>query len=288
MWTGLVEKSFSIRRRLTNEIRNAAIKEGADLVGVCSVENYRCVQATPTGHAPDDILPNSRHIIVLVVAGIDFPRLDRVDTLSYPGLEVKAHNYPLGTPEYNVNNTTLQCGRGGYAHIDLLAYKLARFIIQSGFAAVPIGGGHPYFQEPLHGVISHKHAAVQAGLGQIGISSLLLTPEYGPNCYLVSVLTDAPLVDNEPFTQKLCEAAQQECGLACVSKCPQKAISFEDGDSLPIPSQNGLIDKEACQKRFQVLAGAMGYYKDIHHERHHGITIHCGTCVRACPIGRLV
>jgi|GEM_PF-461358 len=275
-------------KRLTNEVKNYAINEGVDLVGIASVENYLKVQTPPEGHAPWDILPGSSNIVVMIVAGIDFPRLDKLVPLNYPGLEKPIDDYPLGTPEYNANNTTLQCGRGGYAHLDILAYKMARYLIKNEFNAVPIGTGHPYFQDPLHGVISHKHAAVQAGLGQMGLSSLLLTPEYGPNCYLVSVLTDAPLESDKPFQKELCQFYQKECGLACVHKCHQRAIGFDWKSNIPIPPERGTVDKAACQARFANLAGAMGYHKDIHHGRHHGITIHCGTCVRACPIGRRI
>lgn len=280
--------SPGLRRRLTNEVKNYAIKEGVDLVGIASVENYLKVQHPPEGHTPEDILPGSTHLIVMIVAGIDFPRLDKLVTLDYPGLEKPIDNYPLGTPEYNANNTTLQCGRGGYAHMDLLGHYMARFLIKNDFNAIPIGTGHPYFQEPLHGVISHKHAAVQAGLGQMGLSSLLLTPEFGPNCYLVSVLTDAPLIFDKPFEDDLCMATQKQCKLACIRRCPQKALSYDWKGERPVPPEKGIVDKPACQKRFAILAGAMGYFKDIHHGRHHGITIHCGTCVRACPVGRRI
>lgn len=280
--------SPGLRRRLTNEVKNYAIKEGVDLVGIASVENYLRVQHPPEGHTPEDILPGSTHLVVMIVAGIDFPRLDKLTTLNYPGLAKPIDNFPLGTIEYNAHNTTLQCGRGGYAHMDILAHHLARFLIRNDFNAVPLGTGHPYNQEPLHGVISHKHAAVQAGLGQMGLSSLLLTPEFGPNCYLGSVLTDAPLMEDKPFAEELCQSHQKECGLACIKRCPQKALSYDGSGSLPIPPEKGIVDKPACQARFGILAGAYGYYKDIHHGRHHGITIHCGSCVRACPIGRRI
>ncbi len=280
--------SSGLKRRLTNEVKNYAIKEGVDLVGIASVENYLKVQNPPAGHTPEDILPGSTSIIVLIVAGIDFPRLDKLTTLNYPGLEKPIDNFPLGTIEYNAHNTTLQCGRGGYAHMDILAHHVARFLIKNDFNAVPLGTGHPYYQDPLHGVISHKHAAVQAGLGQMGLSSLLLTPEFGPNCYLVSVLTEAPLIPDTPFQEEICQSTQKECGQACIRRCPQKALSYEWTGKGPIPPDRGIVDKKGCQARFGILAGALGYFKDIHHGRHHGITIHCGTCVRACPIGRRI
>jgi len=285
-----MKKSFHLdtNKRLTNEVKNYAIKEGVDLIGIASVDNYMKVQKPPKGHRPKDILPGAKNIIVLIMAGIDFPRLDKLVTLNYPGIEKPIYNYPLGTPEYNVNNTILQCGRGGYAHMDIMAYFVARMLIKNGFNAIPIPAGHPYFQNPLHGILSHKHAAVQAGLGQIGLSNLLLTPEFGPNCYLVSVLTDAPLIPDKPFEENLCQSYQKECKLSCVRRCPQKALSYDWKTKIPIPPERGSIDKSACQARFAILAGAMGYFKDIHHGRHHGITIHCGTCVRACPIGRKI
>ncbi|MDI6800404.1 MAG: hypothetical protein QMD53_07110, partial [Actinomycetota bacterium] len=76
----------SMRRRLTNEVKNYAIQEGVDLVGIASAENYNKVQNPPPGHSLEDILPGSTHLVVMIVAGIDFPRLDKLTTLNYPGL----------------------------------------------------------------------------------------------------------------------------------------------------------------------------------------------------------
>jgi len=74
------------------------------------------------------------------------------------------------------------------------------------------------------GDFSHRHAAVAAGLGELGFSGLLLTPEFGPRQRLVSIITDAPLkaspMHNGP---KLCQP--DSCGYACIKACPTAAMS---------------------------------------------------------------
>jgi epoxyqueuosine reductase QueG len=75
------------------------------------------------------------------------------------------------------------------------------------------------------GEISHKAVAKAAGLGWIGKSMLLVTPEFGPKVCLITVLTNMPLSAGQPF-RNMCG----ECD-KCVKVCPVKAltsISFED------------------------------------------------------------
>lgn len=67
-------------------------------------------------------------------------------------------------------------------------------------------------------------AAVVCGLGEIGWSKMLLTPQFGPLQRVAFLFTDAELEYDEMYNGKpLC----RRCGL-CVRGCPGKAIA-EDG-----------------------------------------------------------
>ncbi|MCK5682834.1 hypothetical protein KAJ27_01875 [bacterium] len=101
-----------------------------------------------------------------------------------------------------------------------------------------------------------------AGLGEIGRSGLLVSPEYGPAIRLGVVTTNADLVIDNPVDygiQKYCST----CDL-CSKSCPGKAIS----DSDPIQIEDCKVWKiipENCYRVWQKVGSD------------------CGVCMRVCP-----
>src|SRR5204862_8015617 len=73
----------------------------------------------------------------------------------------------------------------------------------------------------LPGLLSLPHAAVEAGLGTLGLNLQLLTPEYGPRVILGAVVTTAELEPDRMRAEALC--AGPECG-RCLLACPGDAI----------------------------------------------------------------
>ncbi len=114
------------------------------------------------------------------------------------------------------------------------------------------------------GVFAHKTAATRAGLGWIGKTALLVTPDCGPWVRLVTVFADAPLEPGAPVTESRCGACR-----ACVDACPAGAgrdVLWRTG--MP---RDALFDEKACEvytERFDDLGGV------------------CGSCLAACPYGR--
>ncbi len=110
--------------------------------------------------------------------------------------------------------------------------------------------------------LSYRHMAVEAGLGEIGLSNLLLHPEHGTRLRFVALLTDAELPASGPLEPSLCQP--KECGYACVRACPANALNKEGGGT----------DKAACLKHYIKLGlpGMSG--------------LRCGLCVAACPVHR--
>lgn len=142
--------------------------------------------------------------------------------------------------------------------LDFLAQGIQRELQSNGYQAFPVPASMPYNRETLKGVFSHKLAAHLAGLGWIGKSCLLITPDFGPRVRLVTVLTDAPLETGVPL--------DRECGKcqACIVACPVRAFSgteFQPAD--PVEAR---FDRQACS-----------VYRRTHP---------CGVCVAKCPIGR--
>jgi len=239
-------------KSLKGEVKRFALSQGADAVGVASVEAL-LEAGLAEGSRPWDILPGARSVITFYMAGIQTPRLTRKE-------------WYLGTVEHSINFILLGSGWPGSTQTDLLGYKIARFLISKGFKSIPIPSGHPYDRINLRGIVSHKHAAVSAGLGEIGISQLLITPEFGCLVYPASVLTTASLEPEVKYEKRLCEETRKSCGFACVKACPSGAIK-----------EDGSFDKRACVAfLYQEVGKKFGYppYQHI---------LRCGVCMNVCP-----
>ena len=133
--------------------------------------------------------------------------------------------------------------------LDQTLLRIAHFLAQKGFLAMPVHASDPYDLSSLKAVLSHKHAAVQAGLGEFGVSNLLLTPQFGPRQRFVQLLTDADLRPDEPLNLGLCEKTASECDYACIRACPPKVIPAppKGPDAMNGVVRNGIkIDKPGC------------------------------------------
>ena len=85
--------------------------------------------------------------------------------------------------------------------------------------------GNP--EKHLSPLLSLDHAAVEAGLGTLGLNLQLLTPEYGPRVMLSAVLSSAPVEPDHRMEASLCKGP--ECG-RCLSACPGDVIGHWDRD----------------------------------------------------------
>lgn len=239
------------------EVKRFALSEGAEGVGVASVESLLEV-GLPEGSRPWDILPNAKSLISFFFPGIYTPRLN-------------GPYADLGVIEHSINFVLLGSGWPGATQADLLAYKVARFLIGKGYEAIPIPSGHPYDKINLRGIISQKHAAVEAGLGEMGINQLLTIPGYGSNVYPGAVITTAVLEPDPRFRAHMCEEARKTCGFICVNACPSKAIK-----------KDAPFDKKACLAFLYERASKKFGYPPHQH------MIRCGVCMNVCPAGRSV
>ena len=104
--------------------------------------------------------------------------------------------------------------------LDLLTSKLASIIQQECHKALAVPASERYDDERICAVFSHKLAANLAGLGWIGKSCLLITPESGPRVRWSTVLTDAPLEATGKPMEVQCGDCQD-----CVDICPPSAFT---------------------------------------------------------------
>jgi epoxyqueuosine reductase len=124
------------------------------------------------------------------------------------------------------------------------------------------------FISRLYDLFSHKVAATCSGLGWIGRNGLLINEQYGPGLSFTTVLTDAPLVADEPVNTSRCG----ECSL-CVEHCPAQAINGVSWSrSEPFVT---LIDYDRCRAQ---KAGT----RRVDHKPN------CGLCINICPYGRKI
>ncbi|TKJ28639.1 MAG: hypothetical protein CEE40_11230 [Chloroflexi bacterium B3_Chlor] len=155
-----------------------------------------------------------------------------------------------------------------------LAERSADFISSSGHRAeafpATIVDSFPgeEFDRTLSVAFQHKTAATRAGLGWIGKSALLVTPEYGPRVRLATVFTDMPLEAGTPVTAGRCGDCR-----ACVRACPAGAIKGQEW-RVGLPRAE-LVDVVACRAKMkQLLLERVGVEDAV-----------CGVCLAVCPVG---
>ena len=236
----LVETSFQC------ELENMARELGADLFGVADLkdaQDFICKQggeylrkfpmAVSIGIRLMDAVVNELH-----------RHEERPVIFTYRAL-------------YNSVNSRLD-------HIGLL---LARRIQKEGFQAYPIPASQIIDYDRLVGVVSNKLAPSLAGLGWIGKSCLLVTPEYGPRARFATILTDATLKAGSPMKVQ-CRACK-----ACVDICPPKAFTGVPFD--PKEPREVRFNAHACYNYMQRREQKLGEQL-------------CGLCVYVCPYGKHV
>ncbi len=76
-------------------------------------------------------------------------------------------------------------------------------------------------------LLSLPHAAVEAGLGTLGLNLQLLTPEFGPRVVLSAILSSVPVEADGPMKDALCRGPA--CG-RCLNACPGDVIGHWQRD----------------------------------------------------------
>lgn len=170
---------------------------------------------------------------------------------------------------------TERAGASGYRHhiygvvnrhLDLLSLRVSRLLQQLGYRALPIAASNRLDQDRLCDVFSHKLAAHLAGLGWIGKSCLLVTPQVGPRVRWATILTDAPLMATGRPMEDNCRSCRE-----CVEKCPVRAFTGE-----PFRAHEGR------EKRFE--ASKCDHYVAAMRKKDPETAV-CGLCVYVCPYG---
>ncbi len=151
--------------------------------------------------------------------------------------------------------------------LDLLISHMSSRLQREGHRALPIPASKRVDDERICAAFSHKLAAHLAGLGWIGKSCLLVTPEEGPRVRWATILSDAPL----PATGT---AMEERCGSCseCVEICPVQAFTG-----------SAFRASEPREKRYD--AGKCDRYFKAMRAKDAEMAV-CGLCLYVCPFGK--
>ena len=150
--------------------------------------------------------------------------------------------------------------------LDHITSRISTEVQRAGHRALPVPASQTVDDDKLCGLFSHKMAAHLAGLGWIGKSCMLVTPEVGPRVRWATVLTDAPLrVTGEPMLER--------CGTCpeCVDACPPHAFTGRAFNATEPRDVRFAAHK--CHQYFSEMEATQGYAV-------------CGMCLYICPHGR--
>ncbi|MCX6683294.1 MAG: 4Fe-4S dicluster domain-containing protein [Methanoregula sp.] len=230
---------------LEAQLRTLALSLGADYFGVADLSSAHDVILAQGG---DRVARYPR--AVAIGMGLQDSLVDLLRDKDPGGAIVYRHN------SYDVVNQML----------DQIGVRVANVLQRAGHSAFPVPASKRTDDDHISGIFSQKLAAHLAGLGWIGKSCLLVTPEHGPRVRWVTVLTDAPL---HPTGSPI----EQQCGActACVDICPQHAFtgrSFNRNEP-----REARYDAAACDRYFREM------------EKKKSVAV-CGLCLYVCPYGK--
>lgn len=206
--------------KMTRRIKEKAKELGAGVVGICEMKDEYLVEGAKNKY---------RYAISLGLP------MDREKMLHIPG------------------HTSAMEVQRVYIKASYLTVDLARHIRSLGWPAqgLPVNSSSEYLHIPI---------AIAAGIGELGKHGSLICKEYGSNFRLTTVVTDLPLVTDEPVdigVDDICMACQ-----ACTKECPPDAIFPEK--QWVRGTKKWYVDFDRCTPYFSSTHG-------------------CGICLEVCP-----
>ena len=283
-------------KNLTDQLKDLAKTWGADMVGVAPVGRFH---SAPKMSHPSAILPSATCVVVI---GVRYPKA----TVEGWGQPPSESMYLFQSVQRNLTGVVTP----------MIQHQLFRLLEDAGHLAVPVSASGYWRYRDYKDVkggfradFSHRHAAVAAGLGELGFQGLFMSPRYGTRQRLTSIITDAPLEPDELYSgEPICDRC-----MACVEACPVAALSPARTAKIVIGDKECeycLVDKWRCawveqlgmiQESGVGLAGLETHEpppehvtpeafldaqakRDGFHALSAGWGAYCGRCLRACPV----
>lgn len=214
-------------QQLEEEIKTVAGEYGAALVGIAS--RQRLLDAPPSGD-PGFLLPTAQSVISFAI-----PYDQRV---------LREFIGKTDWRSFNLNK------KESTQRLYIIGDHLAEFLKSKGFDALAVDINNNYRPEPGAADISeivmmvpefsHRYGAVAAGIGRLGWSGNVMTPQYGAAVLLGTVLTSARLKPDPLIEQNPCDRCKM-----CVVSCPVGMMDPKESVEVTVAG----ITEEIARKR---------------------------------------
>lgn len=264
------------------EIKDKAYELGADLIGIADGE-------VMNQNPPDPSDPR---------------RPIDVTTLDYKRVIVLAKHLNNGVARIIPwgDRTKFYNDELALSALEETSLELVYWLEELGYPAIIIPPTHVdpwrYNDNPkqhMTTMISLPHAAVEAGLGTLGLNQQLLTPEFGPRVVLTAVMASLDVESDQRSTDSLCLGPS--CG-KCLSVCPADAVQhwgrdWEACDTHRSPygfaklteHVEAIIRAPDAQSKKELLRTETTFNLWQSILRGSGAITGCRRCADVCPVG---
>jgi ferredoxin len=187
-------------------------------------------------------------------------------------------------------------------HLEETSLELVYWLEDAGYPALIVPPTHVdpglYRDDPethLEPMLSLPHAAVEAGLGTLGLNLQILTPQFGPRVVLAAVLCSVEVECDRPMSEALCRGPA--CG-RCLKTCPGDAVREWDRDWAACDrhrSPHGfaqlsehldrIVEAGDAKTRKALLRSETSFNLWQSILRGSGVVTGCRRCADVCPVG---
>jgi len=289
--------------RLKEKVKRIARANGIDYIGIAPVDRF--IDA-PVGHKPNDLLPAAASVISMGIRINLGPQLTQRIALANRKLRHISFSYRW-----------FGYGMLNMYFLDRVAFLVTQLLEKDGHLALPLVASGVEDLKNIMAAFSNRHAAVAAGLGELGWNGLCLTPDVGPRARFVSVITTANLAPDPMYDgPRLCDpdrCRKLNQGMPiCAAVCPVSSFSldktveaviggrkFEYGwmnhflcgfiglgiHPQVLGPENMVVSKDASSRTGIKLSGEPPpeyTLESLFYGRGH----FCGLCLLECPVGK--
>jgi epoxyqueuosine reductase len=264
------------------DIKTRARELGADLVGIADGEAMNLNPPDPRDpRRPIDITEHDYKRVIVLAKHLN----NGVARIIAWGDRTKFYNDELAL-----------------STLEEVSLELVYWLEDQGYPAVIVPPTHVdpwrYDGNPskhMPALLSLPHAAVEAGLGTLGLNQQLLTPEFGPRVVLTAVLSSVDVEPDRRREESLCLGPS--CG-RCLSVCPGDAVrhwarDWEACDTYRSPygfakltqHMEAVISEGDPQSKKDLLRTETMFNLWQSILRGSGVVTGCRRCADVCPVG---